>query len=217
MNRTIFYELLGVKENASQAEIKKAFRKLSKKLHPDIPETGDAERYRHIKNAYEVLSDPEKRQYYDRNGRPPLEVDIDQEVSKTMNSLIGAVLNHPDCRPDVFTAILQDMISDKKRELENQIEVANNKIEKLNQMVTVKVYNQKKNKERKNLKMVVDNLINEIESQIERAEIGIKIFNACMFKSERLKDPEDFEIRSLQDPMQYIVKRSMLDLFNTTT
>src|SRR5579871_100943 len=65
-----YYKVLGVQRNASQDEIKKAFRKLARKHHPDL-NPGDKkaeERFKEINEAYEVLSDPEKRQKYDTLG-----------------------------------------------------------------------------------------------------------------------------------------------------
>ncbi len=65
-----YYKILGVQRNASQDEIKKSFRKLARKHHPDVnPGDKKAEaRFKEINEAYEVLSDPEKRQKYDTLG-----------------------------------------------------------------------------------------------------------------------------------------------------
>lgn len=61
------YAVLGVKENYSQAEIKNAYRKLSKKFHPDVNNSDKffEERFKEIQRAYEILSDPTKRKRYD--------------------------------------------------------------------------------------------------------------------------------------------------------
>jgi molecular chaperone DnaJ len=68
-----YYELLGVARTASDAEIKRAFRQLARELHPDVSDAPDAElRFRNVAEAYEVLSDPERRATYDRFGRAGL-------------------------------------------------------------------------------------------------------------------------------------------------
>src|SRR5919202_1735205 len=68
-----YYELLGVSRDADEQEIKKAFRRLARRLHPDVSEEPDAEvRFREISEAYEVLSNAETRQLYDRFGHAGL-------------------------------------------------------------------------------------------------------------------------------------------------
>ena len=61
------YGALGLQRGATEDEVKKAYRKLALRLHPDKP-TGDAEKFKKIQEAYEVLSDPQKRQNYDQFG-----------------------------------------------------------------------------------------------------------------------------------------------------
>ena len=65
-----FYEVLGVERSASDAEIKRAFRKLAQQWHPDVNAGPEAqERFKEINEAYQVLSDPQRRQSYDMFGR----------------------------------------------------------------------------------------------------------------------------------------------------
>ena len=69
MNNTEFYDRLGVSKDASQDEIKRAYRKMSKKYHPDInKEPGAEEKYKEVQEAYETLSDDQKRAAYDQYG-----------------------------------------------------------------------------------------------------------------------------------------------------
>jgi molecular chaperone DnaJ len=68
-----YYEVLGVARGSTDAEIKRAFRALARELHPDVSEAPDAEqRFREVAEAYEVLSDPERRGVYDRFGHAGL-------------------------------------------------------------------------------------------------------------------------------------------------
>src|SRR5262249_44469096 len=68
---TDYYAVLGVRRDANADEIKKAYRRLARELHPDVnPDPATQERFKEITQAYEVLSDPEKRQMYDLGGDP---------------------------------------------------------------------------------------------------------------------------------------------------
>ena len=66
-----YYGSLGVAPDATDDEIKKAYRKLARQLHPDVnPEPDAQERFKQVTAAYEVLSDPQKRQVVDLGGDP---------------------------------------------------------------------------------------------------------------------------------------------------
>src|SRR4249919_1679075 len=65
-----FYQVLGVERGASDEDIKRAFRKLAQQWHPDVNTDPDADaRFKEINEAYQVLSDPQRRQAYDLFGR----------------------------------------------------------------------------------------------------------------------------------------------------
>ncbi|MEU4230773.1 molecular chaperone DnaJ [Nonomuraea sp. NPDC026600] len=71
MANSDYYATLGVRRDASQEEIKKAYRRLARELHPDVnPDPTTQERFKEITQAYEVLSDANKRQMYDLGGDP---------------------------------------------------------------------------------------------------------------------------------------------------
>src|SRR5438045_2830260 len=62
-----YYKILGVEKNASQDDVKKAFKKLAMQHHPDR-QGGDEKKFKEINEAYQVLNDAEKRQQYDQFG-----------------------------------------------------------------------------------------------------------------------------------------------------
>lgn len=74
MAKRDYYEILGVSKSAAEAEIKSAYRKLARKHHPDIDKSpGASEKFKEISEAYQILSDPQKKKTYDQFGHAAFE------------------------------------------------------------------------------------------------------------------------------------------------
>lgn len=80
-----YYKILEVEENSTEQEIKKSYRNLSKKYHPDVNPTG-AEKFKDIAEAYEILGDPNKRSQYDNQRRNPFQ---GASMDDIMNQMFG--------------------------------------------------------------------------------------------------------------------------------
>lgn len=77
-----YYDLLGVPRSATEDEVRRAFRKLARQFHPDVNNDADAEtRFKEINEAYEVLSDPDKRRAYDQFGHSGASAGFGQDFS----------------------------------------------------------------------------------------------------------------------------------------
>lgn len=114
-----YYEVMGVPRTATADEIKRAYRRLARKYHPDVSKQADAEeRFKEVGEAYEVLKDPEKRAAYDQLGsrwkegqefRPPPDWNFEFEggqdheaFSEFFESLFGGARAHRDSRRSRF-------------------------------------------------------------------------------------------------------------------
>ena len=106
MSKRDYYEVLGVDKTVSDAELKKAYRRLAMKYHPDRnPDNKDAEaHFKEAKEAYEVLADAQKRAAYDQFGH----AGVDQSAG--MGG--GAGANFSDIFGDVFGDILVAVVAD---------------------------------------------------------------------------------------------------------
>ena len=92
MNYIDYYKILGLNKNATQSEIKKAYRKLARKYHPDVnPNNDEAEKkFKQINEANEVLSNPENRKKYDTHGKDWMHADDIERARAQQRSRQGS-------------------------------------------------------------------------------------------------------------------------------
>lgn len=118
------YALLGVKRGATALAIRKAFLRLSKKHHPDMPD-GDAETFREIEEAYRVLHNHETRSYYDAHGTPPPnKPNVDQEKAalyQMLNVTLMGALATVNPTSENLLAAMRAHLHKGKQELEKQV------------------------------------------------------------------------------------------------
>ena len=98
-----YYEVLGVDKNADDAAIKKAYRVLAKKYHPDMnPGDKEAEqKFKEASEAYAVLSDPEKRRQYDQYGHAvvqaaPVDLTLTVQTSETSSEIFSEIFSEAE-------------------------------------------------------------------------------------------------------------------------
>jgi len=119
------YQILGVAREATIGEIKSAFRKLAKKHHPD--KQGDRDKFEKTRLAYNVLSHPEKRRYYDETGKYQDEVTT---VVQVVNSFFERAIDQCGVKTNVLQVVISE-IEAKNQTLADEINFSRQLIKKL--------------------------------------------------------------------------------------
>lgn len=189
------YEVLGVSKDASQEEIKKAYRMKASKQHPD--HGGDAESFKMITLAHSVLSDPAKRSYYDQTGSPR---DPKDDVASTIASLVPEAFLQDRIDPIRWMCIQIDEKRSEIRAMKRKIESTLNKVR-----AKVKKFedaNEKtKNVAAKSLILqVLKTNIEELERNLVDCEKKIEFGDAAMAFLNELKYPQDNHGRNYTSP-----------------
>jgi len=131
------YEVLGVDRDAGTARIKAAYRKLSGLHHPD-KEGGSPDKFREIKEAYDILNDQGRRERYDRTGRTDADPVTPEAIRSAMSGMIDAVIDaeRPDgttddpCWEDIRTKIILS-IKSGRREITMNVKRSEKKLKRI--------------------------------------------------------------------------------------
>jgi curved DNA-binding protein CbpA len=185
-----FYEILNVAKNATQEQIKKQYRKLSKEHHPD--KGGDGEVFAEITEAYQVLSDPDKRAAYDRGEYVPNEKNPEDAARSRLASLFDGAIN----RVHFEEAKRRDIVGDLKKALKDTKSLAENDIKLLQKKLKTLAEISKRVSGKDDLfNQVVDNNkrnvnqgIASLKEEIERLELMIKIVDDYKYDTSSPSD-----------------------------
>ncbi len=179
------YRILGVEKDSSPSEIKKAFRAKAKKNHPD--KDGSPEEFQKIKQAYDVLSDPEKRKEYNETGLSPINSNKDSDISKRLNAYVAQVLMKEGVSVKNIVRNLKDVIKTENQKLTVAKGKTENHADNLRMIVEKKCSKEGRN----TLKNISEKIIQDLLSDIQKIDYAIEINECCLEKVELYKDDFD--------------------------
>lgn len=113
------YETLGVPRDADAKTIKRAWKKRAMEHHPD--RGGDANNFALVRQAYDVLSDPVKREFYDTHGEAPPTTDIERQAYEMLGEMFAQVAEQNQWRPLNYVAVMKSNILQSNRTHMNKI------------------------------------------------------------------------------------------------
>jgi len=163
------YKVLGVKRKATKDEIKEAYKDLAKKHHPDVG--GDEEKFKKINDAYQILSNPELKEQYDRTGMEPGSQSYEYHmrvIDLFKSHVFGQINNSRPVSIELVSRNLRSRISSLDEELENfgkLIDLLEKQREAVKQIKKKKLncYNE-----------AIDGLIEDAEMQMKSKEVEVK-------------------------------------------
>jgi curved DNA-binding protein CbpA len=127
------YDVLGLPPDADEAAIKRAYRKAAQSSHPDR-EGGDPERFQRIQLAYDVLSDPERRERYDQTGESDKAQTLESQIDEALASLFQKVIDMNNPPANIIQAAM-DEVRQNQGIIRTRQEVANQKVTRLKKLL----------------------------------------------------------------------------------
>jgi hypothetical protein len=195
------YKLLGIKNTASPEQIKKAYRKKAKKHHPD--KGGDAEIFNKIQEAYDILSDPERRKAYDTTGT------INNEPNYDLQEAVALVVDKIKWKIDALDntilltkgGMLLEVVTSIKEEIEEKgrnIEYEKERIRLLK--ILGKRMRTKKRKQINTAREAIEQLIDYCKNGIESCKSRINILTKALKIAGYLKLELDVDSNGIINP-----------------
>ncbi len=164
------YEILGTKPDASQAEIKAAFRSLAQKHHPDR-EGGSIEAFQEINAAYEVLSDEVRRKRYDKTGSTSEGPSLDTVATSVITEIFASIIENESFYGDIIVEAKKSVTEDLSR-IKAFVKAQNKKLVKL-----TKLCNRVKASGENLFAMVLESKLKNIADGIADAEFKASVLD----------------------------------------
>jgi curved DNA-binding protein CbpA len=176
------YDELGVSVHATSEEIRQKYKTLAQIHHPD--KGGDEEKFKRIKFAYEILSDPIRRTEYDTTGKFGTDTSIKDEALHNLAQMLFSIIPNFNPEQDNLIQLMTNKVTELKQECTSNIDVCNNFVAHLNKIVA-------------RLKIKTDNenlLLGFVNTQIDIRKNEFATFTRriqiCDLQFEILKDYE---------------------------
>ncbi len=176
------YDELGVSVHATSEEIRQKYKTLAQIHHPD--KGGDEEKFKRIKFAYEILSDPIRRTEYDTTGKFGTDTSIKDEALHNLAQMLFSIIPNFNPEQDNLIQLMTNRVTELKQECTSNIDVCNNFVAHLNKIVA-------------RLKIKTDNenlLLGFVNTQIDMRKNEFATFTRriqiCDLQFEILKDYE---------------------------
>ena len=175
------YKIIGVTENATTAEIKKAYKRKAQELHPDR-ETGCEEKFQELQDAYAILKDENRRAIYDETGQTDQRYsEIGDHAAAMLIQMFMQLLHGKDCRLMDYTVEIRERLVDNVDDAKKECKKIGERIDKLQALLERLTC-----KEGDNLfGTAMETTIAESEKQYSEGQLHIKITEAALERLDK--------------------------------